>query len=69
MLAEREQLARDLDDDARFAEMRMEGLPASPAAAVTELADYEWRSSEARETYDQIQDLLGREVLDSASPG
>ena len=60
VLAERKQLARDLDDDARFAEMRMEGLPASPAAAVTELADYEWRSSDAREKYEQIKDLLGR---------
>ena len=69
MLAERKQLARDLDDDARFAEMRMEGLPASPAAAVTELADYEWRSSEAREKYDQIKDLLGRELLDQRFAG
>ena len=69
VLAERKQLARDLDDDARFAEMRMEGLPASPAAAVTELADYEWRSSEAREKYDQIKDLLGRELLDQRFAG
>ena len=69
MLAERKQLARDLDDDARFAEMRMEGLPASPAAAVTELADYEWRSSDAREKYDQIKDLLGRELLDQRFAG
>jgi uncharacterized protein with von Willebrand factor type A (vWA) domain len=69
VLAERKQLARDLDDDARFAEMRMEGLPASPAAAVTELADYEWRSSDAREKYDQIKDLLGRELLDQRFAG
>src|SRR5215204_171404 len=69
VLAERKQLARDLDDDARFAEMRMEGLPASPAAAVTELADYEWRSSEAREKYDHIKDLLGRELLDQRFAG
>ena len=37
VLAERKQLARDLDDDARFAEMRLENLPASTAAAVTAL--------------------------------
>ena len=40
VLAERKQLARDLDDDARFQEMRLEGLPPSPAAAVNSLADY-----------------------------
>ena len=45
-----------------------EGLPASPAAAVTEFADYEWRSSDAREKYDQIKDFLGRACSTSASP-
>ncbi|MFC6706725.1 VWA domain-containing protein [Flexivirga alba] len=69
VLAERKQLARDLDDDARFAEMRIENLPASTAAAVNELADYPWRSSEAREKYDQIKDLLGREMLDQRFAG
>ena len=69
VLAERKQLARDLDDDARFAEMRMGNLPASTAAAVTELSDYEWRSSEAREDYERIKDLLGRELLDQRFAG
>jgi uncharacterized protein with von Willebrand factor type A (vWA) domain len=69
VLAERKQLARDLDDDARFAEMRMENLPPSPAAAVTELSDYSWRSSDGREKYDQIKDLLGRELLDQRFAG
>jgi uncharacterized protein with von Willebrand factor type A (vWA) domain len=69
VLAERKQLARDLDDDARFAEMRMENLPPSPAAAVTELSDYPWRSSEGREKYEQIKDLLGRELLDQRFAG
>ncbi|KYH44721.1 VWA domain-containing protein [Branchiibius sp. NY16-3462-2] len=69
VLAERKQLARDLDDDARFAEMRMENLPPSPAAAVTELGDYSWRSSEAREKFEQIKDLLGREMLDQRFAG
>ena len=69
VLDERKQLARDLDDDARFAEMRIENLPASPAAAVTELADYPWRSTDAREAYEQIKDLLGREVLDQRFKG
>jgi uncharacterized protein with von Willebrand factor type A (vWA) domain len=69
VLAERKQLARDLDDDARFAEMRIGNLPTSTAAAVTELADYDWRSSEAREAYEQIKDLLGRELLDQRFAG
>ncbi|GGL32597.1 VWA domain-containing protein [Phycicoccus endophyticus] len=69
VLAERKQLARDLDDDARFAEMRIENLPPTPAAAVTELSDYGWRSSEGRERYEQIKDLLGRELLDQRFAG
>ncbi|MDO5710487.1 MAG: VWA domain-containing protein [Micrococcales bacterium] len=69
VVAERKQLARDLDDDARFAEMRIEGLPGSTAAAVRELSDYPWRSSQAREAYEQIKDLLGREVLDQRFAG
>ena len=69
VLAERKELARALDDDARFGEMRMESLPPSPAKAVQELADYEWRSSEAREKYEQIKDLLGREMLDQRFAG
>ena len=69
VLAERKQLARDLDDDARFDELRLEGLPSSTAAAVTELGDYQWRSSEARQAFEQIKDLLGREVLDQRFAG
>ena len=69
VLAERQQLARDLDDDARFAEVRMENLPPSPAQAVSELADYDWRSSDARQKYEEIKDLLGRELLDQRFAG
>ncbi|GAB95449.1 uncharacterized protein with von Willebrand factor type A (vWA) domain [Kineosphaera limosa] len=69
VLAERKQLARDLDDHARFAEMRLDNLPPSTAGAVRDLAEYPWRSSEARELYDQIKDLLGREVLDQRFRG
>ena len=69
VLAERKELARALDDDARFNEMRIESLPPSPAKAVQELSDYEWRSDEAREKYDQIKDLLGREMLDQRFAG
>ena len=69
VLEERKQLARDLDDDARFAEMRLGNLPPSTAAAVSELGDYPWRSSQAREDYERIKDLLGREMLDQRFAG
>ncbi|MGB3285223.1 MAG: hypothetical protein WBA95_08885, partial [Mycolicibacter algericus] len=69
VLAERKELARALDDDARFAEMQIEALSPSPAKAVQELSDYNWRSSEARESYEKIKDLLGREMLDQRFAG
>lgn len=69
VLDERKQLARDLDDEARFKEMQIGSLPPSTAQAVRELADYDWRSSSAREKYRQISDLLGREVLDQRFAG
>jgi uncharacterized protein with von Willebrand factor type A (vWA) domain len=69
VLEERKQLARDLDDDARFAEMQIGSLPPSTAQAVEELADYRWRSPQAREDYEKIKDLLGRELLDQRFAG
>ncbi|MDA2894220.1 VWA domain-containing protein [Mycolicibacterium sp. BiH015] len=69
VLAERKELARALDDDARFGELQLESLSPSPAKAVQELAEYDWRSQEAREKYDQIKDLLGREMLDQRFAG
>lgn len=69
VLSERKQLARDLDDDARFAEMQIGALPPSTAQAVEELADYSWRSPSARADYDKIKDLLGRELLDQRFAG
>src|SRR5271157_2004095 len=69
VLAERKELARALDDDARFSELQLESLSPSPAKAVQELSDYHWRSGEAREKYEQIKDLLGREMLDQRFAG
>ena len=69
VLAERKELARALDDDARFAEMQIESLSPSPAKAVQELSEYTWRSPEAKQKYDQIKDLLGREMLDQRFAG
>ena len=69
VLAERKELARALDDDARFAEMQIQSLSPSPAKAVQELSEYDWRSGEAREKYVRIKDLLGREMLDQRFAG
>ncbi|MEO7006365.1 MAG: VWA domain-containing protein [Terrimesophilobacter sp.] len=72
VLEERKQLARDvgLDDaDRAFAQMQLENLPSSTAAAVSELSDYEWTSAQARKDYEKIKDLLGREVLDQRFAG
>ena len=69
VLEERKELARALDDDARFNEMRIEELPPSTAQAVQDLADYNWRSEQARADFEKIRDLLGREVLDQRFSG
>ncbi|OZD01520.1 hypothetical protein CH278_09000 [Rhodococcus sp. 05-2254-5] len=69
VLEERKALARALDDDARFQEMQIGDLSPSTAQAVQELSDYDWRSSEGRENYEKIKDLLGREMLDQRFAG
>src|SRR3990170_1142775 len=45
--AERRELFPNPSDDARFAEAQLDALPAGTAAAVRELASYDWQSSEA----------------------
>ncbi|MGW4325656.1 vWA domain-containing protein [Nocardia sp. NPDC004573] len=67
--AERGALFPDPSDDARFAEAQLDALPSSTAAAVTELAEYTWRSETGRENYRKIRDLLGRELLESRFQG
>jgi uncharacterized protein with von Willebrand factor type A (vWA) domain len=69
ILAERKELARALDDDARFGELQLDALSGSPAKAIQELSDYGWRSTQAREKYQEIKDLLGREMLDQRFAG
>jgi uncharacterized protein with von Willebrand factor type A (vWA) domain len=66
LAAERRELFPDPDDSARLAEAELDALPDDTAGAVRALKDYDWRSAEAREAYQQIQDLLRREVLDSS---
>ncbi|HWM58126.1 MAG TPA: VWA domain-containing protein [Pseudonocardia sp.] len=67
--AERDQLGRRDTDDARFREMQLDALPTDTGGAVRELASYDWQSSEAREAYEEIRDLLGRELLDQRFAG
>ncbi|MCC2659718.1 MAG: hypothetical protein K0R37_492 [Arthrobacter sp.] len=72
VLEERKQLVRDAmmdNTDRAFREMRLQNLPSSTAAAVNELSSYDWQSGAAREAYEQIRDLLGREVLDQRFAG
>jgi uncharacterized protein with von Willebrand factor type A (vWA) domain len=66
LTAEKRALFPDPDDAARLAEDELEALPDDTAGAVRALKDYPWRSAEARQAYEQIQDLLRREVLDSS---
>lgn len=69
LTAEREALAGEDGEDARFREMQLDTLPGDTGGAVRELSDYDWRSAEAREAYEEIRDLLGRELLDQRFQG
>ena len=66
---ERRALFPEPDDSARLAEAELDTLPRDTARAVRQLADYQWRSDEARQKYEQIQELLRSEVLDAQFKG
>ena len=67
--AERRALFPDPSDEARMRELELDTLPTDTARAVQALKPYDWRSPEAREAYEAIDDLLRREVLDSQFRG
>jgi uncharacterized protein with von Willebrand factor type A (vWA) domain len=69
LAAERRTLFPDPDDDARFREARLDALPPDTARAVTDLADYDWRSAEAAQAYQEIRDLLGQQLLEQRFEG
>jgi uncharacterized protein with von Willebrand factor type A (vWA) domain len=72
LLNERKQLARDIsmdEGDRALRELQLDNLPPSTAAAVRELSEYDWESREAREDFERIKDLLGRELLDQRFAG
>jgi len=66
---ERAELFPDPADEARLREAELDALPSDTAQAVRRLADYDWRSAAARETFEKLKDLLRREVLDSQFRG
>jgi uncharacterized protein with von Willebrand factor type A (vWA) domain len=67
--AERRALFADPDDLARLEEAELDALPDETASAVRALAARQWRSPEAAEAYQRIQELLRSEVLDSQFAG
>lgn len=67
--AEQDALFPDPGDDARFREAMLDNLSDDTARAVRELSDYDWRSPEARESYEQIRQMLQQEVLDAQFQG
>ena len=66
---ERAELFPDPSDDARLREAELDTLPHDTARAIRALADYDWRSAEARATFEELKDLLRQEVLDSQFRG
>ena len=66
---ERAELFPDPSDEARLREADLDALPADTAQAIRRLADYDWRSAAARQTFDRLRELLRSEVLDSQFRG
>jgi uncharacterized protein with von Willebrand factor type A (vWA) domain len=66
---ERAELFPDPGDEARMREAELDSLPSDTAQAIRRLAGYDWRSAAARDTFEQLKDLLRRQVLDSQFRG
>ena len=66
---ERAELFPDPNDEARMREAELDAVPADTARAVRHLAGYSWRSAAAAAAFEQLKDLLRREVLDSQFRG
>jgi uncharacterized protein with von Willebrand factor type A (vWA) domain len=69
LAAERDALAGADDEAARTAELELATLPDDVAGQVRALADYDWRSAEARSTYESIREMLREQVLDAQFAG
>jgi uncharacterized protein with von Willebrand factor type A (vWA) domain len=66
---ERAELFPDPADAARMREAELDALSADAAQAIRQLADYDWQSPAARQTFEELKSLLRREVLDSQFRG
>jgi uncharacterized protein with von Willebrand factor type A (vWA) domain len=66
---ERAELFPDPSDEARLREDELDALPSDTAQAIRQLADYEWQSAAARQTFEDLKSLLRSEVLDSQFRG
>jgi uncharacterized protein with von Willebrand factor type A (vWA) domain len=66
---ERAELFPDPSDEARIREAELDSLPSDTAGAIRQLSDYQWRSQAAAQTFEQLKELLKREVLDSQFRG
>ena len=69
LTAERDFLAGKEGDDARLAEMSLDTLPDDTAGQVRELGDYQWRSAEGQQHWQNVMDMLRKEVLDAQFAG
>jgi len=69
LASERDALAGENNDGARWNEMELATLPDDSAGALRALSGYDWHSAEARATYESIRQLLQREVLDAQFAG
>jgi uncharacterized protein with von Willebrand factor type A (vWA) domain len=66
---ERRALFPDPGDAARMAESELDALPSDTSRAVRQLSEYQWRSPEAGQKYEQIQQLLREQTLDAQFAG
>ena len=66
---ERAELFPDPSDDARLREAELDNLPEDTAQAVRRLSSYGWKSPEARQTFEELKELLRRDVLDAQFRG
>src|ERR1700743_2095617 len=67
--AERGALFPAPSGEAKERELELDTLPNDTSRAIRQLSDYDWRSAEARQKFEQLRDLLRREVLDSQFKG
>jgi len=66
---ERAELFPDPSDAARMREDELDSVPSDTSRAIRQLSDYDWQSAAARQTFEELKDLLRREILDSQFQG